>query len=60
MRSLADLIIREDEEAVRIWLAEHGLVAVERGLMDKLTHIDGKPRDLAAYRANEDIWRLIR
>ncbi len=52
--------LRTDEETVSRWLADRGLVAVERDLMDKLTHIDGKPRDLAAYHVDEDVWRLIR
>ena len=40
-RSLAEISYTSDDEIVRIWLAERGLVAVERALMEKLAAPSG-------------------
>ncbi len=36
--SIADLKNRSDETVVRIWLADRGLIAVQRELMDEVVH----------------------
>lgn len=48
--SLADLTTRTDEDIVRIWLAERGLVAVER----ELAQVCASSGVLGAYDANLD------
>ena len=41
VRSLDEISKTSDADIVRIWLAERGLVAVQRTLMDKLVTLDG-------------------
>ena len=40
-RTLADISKTTDDEIVRIWLAERGLVAVERALAEPLAAVHG-------------------
>ncbi len=44
MKTLMGLINRSDEDTVRLWLADRGLVAVERKLMEEIAAMDnGNP-----------------
>lgn len=48
VKSLAEISRISDDEIVRIWLAERGLVAVERDLMDGLCY-PGNPHGMTYY-----------
>lgn len=53
--SLSDLKQRTDSDVVRIWLANHGFVAVRRNLMDDLIKVAGD-KCRAVYHANGDYY----
>lgn len=56
---LYDLKTRSDEDVVRMWLAERGMVAVERTLADELIKISGP--DLGAiYDARRDRYTRLK
>ncbi len=55
---LYDLMIRPDQDAVRIWLRERGLVAVERSLMENVVALSSSVDLDLVYDAASDRYKF--